>query len=76
MIIAPWHKWFAWHPVRTNYHGWKWLRKVYRRQRWTPFWAFGVNRYWEYNMRAGNYSEKPPTVGPKGTAGDSGASAK
>lgn len=48
MTDTPWHEWFAWHPVRTNHHGWKWLRTVYRRQRWTPIYAFGVQRYWEY----------------------------
>ena len=28
---GPWHRWFAWHPVRTDWHGWRWLTTVYRR---------------------------------------------
>lgn len=29
---GPWHRWFAWFPVRTLQHGWRWLRQVERRQ--------------------------------------------
>lgn len=25
---GPWHHWFAWRPVRTEQHGWRWLRTV------------------------------------------------
>lgn len=32
MSTGPWHHWFAWHPVRTEQHGWRWLRTVERRQ--------------------------------------------
>ena len=24
------HDWFAWHPVKTQQHGWKWLTKLTR----------------------------------------------
>lgn len=24
--VGPWHLWYAWHPVRTRYHGWMWFR--------------------------------------------------
>lgn len=29
---GPLHTWFAWHPVRTTYYGWVWLRTVERRR--------------------------------------------
>lgn len=51
--MAPWHAWFAWHPVRTRSHGWKWMRTVYRRQRWTPqIPGHGPDPYWEYDTFA------------------------
>ena len=28
MTIGPWHRWFAWRPVLTEQHGWRWLRVV------------------------------------------------
>lgn len=28
---GPWHLWFAWFPVDTVTHGWRWLRPVERR---------------------------------------------
>ena len=41
---GPWHIWFAWHPVRTDHHGWRWLRAVERRQ-----WVGGRSwRGWDY----------------------------
>ena len=41
---GPWHLWFAWHPIRTDLHGWRWLRIVERR-RW-----FGGRSWsgWDY----------------------------
>lgn len=41
--FGPWHEWFAWFPVDTKWHGWKWLTKVERR-RYRG--RFGV--YWDY----------------------------
>ena len=29
--IAPWFKWFAWHPVYTIDRGWRWLIFVWKR---------------------------------------------
>lgn len=47
---GPWHLWYAWHPVRTRYHGWTWLTTVYRRQVFVPDYSVGVvDRYWEYD---------------------------
>lgn len=30
--VGPWFRWFAWHPVRTDDRGWRWLRPVWRRR--------------------------------------------
>jgi hypothetical protein len=30
-VIAPWHKWFAWKPVKTWDHRTVWLRNILRR---------------------------------------------
>lgn len=47
--MAPWHLWYAWHPVRTRHHGWMWFRTVWRQQRWSPESIPGGQfRYWEY----------------------------
>ena len=32
MTIGPWHRWFAWHPVETEQHGWRWFRTVERQK--------------------------------------------
>ncbi|AXQ64473.1 hypothetical protein L3Y19_gp114 [Gordonia phage Neville] len=46
---APWHVWFAWHPVDTHDQGWKWLRRVNRRR---IFYSgfFGTDCEWRYRM--------------------------
>lgn len=28
--LRPWHKWFAWHPVRLDWYTWAWLEYVER----------------------------------------------
>lgn len=28
---GPWHPWLAWRPVRTVWHGWRWLCATERR---------------------------------------------
>lgn len=46
---GPWHRWFAWKPVNTWTHGWRWLTVVERR-RWSadvPGCAYG----WDYRIR-------------------------
>lgn len=30
--VGPWHRWFAWRPVNTVTHGWRWLRYVERQR--------------------------------------------
>ena len=42
---GPWHPWFAWHPARTQHHGWKWLRPLQRRQ------VTGLRTRWQYRPR-------------------------
>lgn len=44
---GPWHNWFAWHPVRTRQHGWRWLQPLERRQ------AHSLRNYWQYRPREG-----------------------
>ena len=36
MTYGPWHRWFAWYPVRTRQHGWRWLRTVERALHYPP----------------------------------------
>lgn len=55
---GPWHAWFAWHPVETVYHGWKWLVVVERRREWAEDYAIFDQSYgkWVWNYRK---REKP-----------------
>lgn len=49
--VAPWHKWFAWHPVDTIDYGWVWLRKVNRRRcQIKTFLPGGGVRWWQHVM--------------------------
>lgn len=43
---GPWHRWFAWHPVNTFTHGWRWLCVVERR-RWVAD-VPGAPDGWDY----------------------------
>ncbi|MGJ4084341.1 hypothetical protein [Corynebacterium macclintockiae] len=46
---GPWHRWFAWRPVRTEQHGWRWLRTVERRQLTGPTFSPMDSPYlWKY----------------------------
>lgn len=40
---GPWHPWFAWRPVRTDWHGWRWLAPLKRRM-----WRGGGTHGWDY----------------------------
>lgn len=40
---GPWHDWYAWRPVRTLWHGWRWLMPVRRRM-----WLGGGTHGWDY----------------------------
>ena len=50
--IGPWHDWFAWYPVDTVTHGWKWLRTV-QRQRIQSKWSLPgpVDQCWDYRPK-------------------------
>jgi hypothetical protein len=47
----PWHRWFAWRPVRSEQGDWIWMRKTWRRRFLPPVWfippapADGWNEY-------------------------------
>lgn len=43
---GPWHPWFAWRPVRTLWHGWRWLTRI-KRRRWVGDAPYSVTG-WEY----------------------------
>lgn len=43
---GPWHEWFAWRPVKTDWHGWKWLKTLERRM-----WRGGGFDGWDYQPR-------------------------
>lgn len=46
---GPWHEWFAWHPVHTDWHGWRWLTRVERR-----FW-----RGWHHGQTPTGWDYRP-----------------
>ena len=52
-IYGPWHLWFAWHPVWTYHHGWRWLRTVERR-RWFGGYSWSG---WDYQPTPDNRKE-------------------
>ena len=46
---GPWHLWFAWRPVKTRQHGWRWLRYVQRAKHYPPLLVPGAPApYWVY----------------------------
>ena len=46
---GPWHTWFAWHPVKTDWHGWRWLTNIQRR-----YWRGGGTSGWDYRLPPGD----------------------
>ena len=48
MTYGPWHRWFAWYPVRTRQHGWRWLRAVERALHYPPDIPCAPDPYWVY----------------------------
>ena len=58
MSYGPWQRWFAWYPVRTWRHGWRWLRTVERRQLTIPtFSPYGNPHLWVYRPTHNNRHE-------------------
>lgn len=52
--IGPWHRWFAWRPVNTVTHGWKWLRPVERRRVQSKMHLTGlIDQCWQYRVTGG-----------------------
>ena len=52
--VGPWHRWFAWYPVRTEEHGWRWLRTVERAKFYPPDVPFAPSPCWIYRPTPGN----------------------
>lgn len=53
--IGPWHDWFAWYPVDTVTHGWKWMVTLERRRIQTQLHLpVPVSRCWEYRPKGGD----------------------
>ena len=65
--IAPWHYWFAWHPIRTWDGRWVWLRKVQRRliQRHQYIDHEGDDQWWQYH-RESSYVPNTPANAASG----------
>ena len=49
MSYGAWHKWYAWYPVNTEQHGWRWLKYVARAKHYpavglpfapAPYWCY------------------------------------
>lgn len=57
---VPWHRWFAWHPVNTQQHGWRWLRTVERALHYPLDVPFAPDPYWQYRPTASNRKEVKP----------------
>lgn len=51
---GPWQRWFAWYPVRTDQHGWRWLRTVERALYYPPDVPFAPSPYWVYRPTSDN----------------------
>lgn len=46
--VGPWFSWFAWHPVRTDDRGWRWLRPCWRRRKQSKLSLPGpVDQWWQ-----------------------------
>ena len=45
---GPEHRWFAWRPVETDLHGWRWLRFVWRRKCFLDIPGAPVGGFWTY----------------------------
>ena len=51
MSYGPWERWFAWHPVRTERHGWRWLRTVERAPHHPgPLYPCAPDPHWVYRL--------------------------
>ncbi|WKW85529.1 hypothetical protein SEA_REYNAULD_76 [Rhodococcus phage Reynauld] len=46
-VNGPWHRWFAWRPVKTDWHGWRWLVTLERRS-WRGWCDGATPKGWDY----------------------------
>lgn len=57
---GPWHRWFAWRPVKTEQHGWRWLRTVERALSYPPIGVpFAPDPWWTYRPTPSNRKDIP-----------------
>lgn len=54
---GPWQRWFAWYPVRTEQHGWRWLCVVERALHYPPDIPCAPSPFWEYRPTPNNRHE-------------------
>lgn len=50
--VGPWHRWFAWRPVRTVDRGLRWLRPLWRRRYQTKGHLPGPTYHWFHHAVA------------------------
>lgn len=48
MSYGPWHVWFAWYPVNTEQHGWRWLKYVQRAKHYPADVPCAPDPSWRY----------------------------
>lgn len=61
-MTGPWQRWFAWYPVRTQQHGWRWLRTVERALHYPdPLIPYAPDPFWEYRPTPDNRHETETT---------------
>jgi hypothetical protein len=62
---SPWVPFFAWRPVWTRFHGWTWLRRIWRRRDFAPAGAepqmIVAWPMWEY-CRGGPFDDLPQST--------------
>lgn len=61
MSTGPWQRWFAWYPVYTRQHGWRWLRTVERVLHYPPDIPSAPAPYWVYRPTPDNRHETETT---------------
>lgn len=57
-FYGPWHDWFAWRPVKTRQHGWRWLTTVRRALHYPADIPHAPDPYWVYKPRANDTREE------------------
>ena len=47
-MIGSWRRWFAWYPVKTQKHGWRWLCTVERAMYAPTYAPYALSPFWVY----------------------------